>query len=627
MDMAKYRALFVEEAREHLEELARLTVEFEARDSPSAVVDEIFRHVHSLKGMAATMGYDPIATLSHRLEDVVAGCRALGVKPDPTVTDCLLRGLDAVHRQIECIDSGAPLEQHLELLQELAACAESMATQPMAARGNIRQVTLQVFLTVSCAAPGVRAFLVHRRLQSYGAVVQSEPSVESLKTGAVPNPAFVVVLETQASDAVLQQAVRGIADVERVKVAVPSDRVAPAPAYRAAELHVEDIRNRSTVRVRTEVLDGLIDSVGELFISRERLLTRLGNRLDGESRAALDSLGRRIREVHDQVMRVRMTPMRTLTDRYPRLVRDLARKLHKEVELEVVGADIELDRVILDAMDPVLLHVLRNAVDHGVETPEARRRQGKVEAGRVAVVASRERDTVLVVVEDDGRGLDPQLLREHAVRQGVLTTEQAAALSSPEIFRLISTPGFSTRHEVSDVSGRGVGMDVVMQAVDRLGGSLEISSEMNRGCRFIFRLPLTLAIVPILLVESQNRRFALPAGRVIAVRERGVDVLAQPQGPSYLSFQHALVPITSLGCLLNLDGGKNEEHMVMLEDGRDLHALSVERVMGYNEVVVKPLGAPLDQLEFLTGAAVMGDGQPILILDVARALRQRSLAA
>ncbi|HET6344382.1 MAG TPA: chemotaxis protein CheA, partial [Myxococcota bacterium] len=431
----------------------------------------------------------------------------------------------------------------------------------------------------------------------------------------------------------VRQVLANVPDVEAVTFDAGERAVtaiaAPEPPAtgRGADASGEMSKSLATLRVRADLLDDIMDSIGELFIARERLRLLAGDAIHPDLRSAVDGLGNRIRQLHDQVIQARMTPMRTLTDRYPRLVRDLCRSLGKDVELEVRGRDIEIDRAILDNLDAPLIHTLRNAVDHGIEAAAVRAGRRKPAAGRVTISATRDRDSVLVMVEDDGAGLDPERLREVAVARGLISAEQAAALSLRDAHFLICLPGFSTKSEVSDISGRGVGMDVVAERIEALGGSLVIESERERGTRFIFRLPQTLAIIPVLLVRSGGSTFAVPIAKVVAVREAVEEVLPQPDGSRYLAYQHGLLPIVSLAGLLRLQRvGGPEPLVVVLEVGPDLHALGIDGVVGYREVVVKSLGEPLESLEWFAGATLLGDGQPILILDVARTLKLRSAA-
>jgi two-component system, chemotaxis family, sensor kinase CheA len=650
--MTKYRALFIEESREHLQAASKIVVELESEQT-AARVDELFRHVHSMKGMAASMGYEPIATLAHRLEDVVAARR--GSVMEKELIDLLLAGLDALSAQVEAIANETPLDPFVDVLRRLREAAGAKAEPAPAApkRGRKKAapkapaapspaaaapppvvapasgVQIRVQLDEATASRSLRAFMVYRKVTELTELIESRPKLDEIKADTFEGFALTFIVPADADTARIEKAVAALSDVERVTIASSATaEKPPAPPVEAipvAELAAK-APGSATVRVRTQILDDLIDTVGELFIARERLRILLGGELTPEARAALDALGGRIRAVHDQVMTVRMTPLRTLTERYGRLLRDLGRRFDKTVDLEVHGADIEIDRAILEALDGPFVHVLRNAVDHGIESTAERVERGKPSNGKVTIVATRDRDTVHVVIEDDGRGLDSEALKLHAMEHGLIDAAQAEAMSAREAYFLICEPGFSTKREVSDVSGRGVGMDAVRSGIEELGGSLDIESELGRGTRFVLRLPLTLAIVPVLLVEASRRVFALPATKVVAVREPGEDVFEQAGGRLYLSFQHALVPITSLSEMLRLGRGGRIQQIVVLEDGRDLYGLAVDRTVGYQEVVVKPLGEPLERIEQFSGATVLGDGRPILILDLPKALRQRSAA-
>jgi two-component system chemotaxis sensor kinase CheA len=659
--MSKYKALFIEESREHLSELGRLLVALELSREPAPLIDDIFRHAHSIKGMAASMGYDPIVTLAHRVEDVVGARRASGAAFGRELVDLLLRGVDALSSQVESVASDAQIEAYAELVGQLVEASSPEPTPPKRGRkksapkgskkASSRKAsrttrsddskteseaapgsepprgtrTVSVTLDESCKTPGVRLFLVHKKLAELTAIVGCVPSLDEMKGGQVEGHGAQFTVGPGQDDDALRNALLGVGEVETVEISA-AGQAAETPAPRTLESAPEAAVSSATVRVRTDTLDSLIDNVGELYILRERLESLLAQGADPELRTTLDSLSAQIREVHSQVLTVRMTPMRTLTDRYPRMVRDLAHSLGKRVELEIEGAEIELDRAVLDGLDAPLVHTLRNAVDHGIESAAERKKSDKPEAGSIRIVASRDRDTVVVVIEDDGRGLNAESLRQRAVDLGLMTAAQAEVLSARDCYFLICAPGFSTKGEVTGVSGRGVGMDAVRAKIESFGGSLDIESDQGRLARFIFRLPLTVAIINALLVDAGRRLFAIPVSKVVAVRDAAEDTIQEAGGRSYLSFQHALAPVYPLRELLRLPGDARPEHIVVIEDGRDLIAVSVDRVVGYHEVVVKPLGDPLDRMELFAGATILGDGEPILILDLPKAVRMRAAA-
>ncbi len=638
MDMEKYKALFIEESREHLSDLSRLLVQIESTSEPVPIIEEIFRRFHSIKGMAASMGFDPIASLAHKMEDVASHGRAEKRAFERSIVDLLLRGVDGLAQQVEAVANDQAIPAHSELLTELnnAGAQVPMLAKKSTAAGSESTVTvarvpsegatrnhlsIDVLIDDACKTPAVRLFMVHRRLETLGRVVDSTPSMEEIRGGQVGGHARFTV-EAMATDDELRAAVLEVGEVAAVTVGTVVANAEPAPESATTE-PVAEAKRSTTVRVRTDILDTLIDNVGELFILRERLESLLSDQPRPELHTTLDALGKTIREIRGQVMAVRMTPMRNLTDRYPRLVRDLAHSLSKEAELEIEGSEIELDRAILENLDEPFVHTLRNALDHGIESAQEREAAGKPPIAKVRISATRDRDTVVVIIEDDGRGLNPDVLRERAVRLGLVSEAQAEAMSSRDCYFLICLPSFSTKAEVSDLSGRGVGMDAVRAKIEAIGGTLDIESTFGSGTRFLFRLPLTVAIINVLLVESCGRLFALPVAKVVAVRETGDDTIQEAGGNTYLSFRHALAPIFNLGTLLGLRATHPPEQAVLMEDGRDLAAVAVDRVVGYHEVVVKPLGDPLDRMDWFSGATILGDGEPILILDIPKALRSR----
>ncbi|MBI5509775.1 MAG: chemotaxis protein CheA [Deltaproteobacteria bacterium] len=659
IDVSKYRALFIEESREHLSQLSRLLVALEKSTAPIPIIDEIFRHAHSIKGMAASMGYEPIVSLAHRVEDVVAGFRRDKRPMDKITVDLVLRGVDGLALQLGAVTEERPIPALDELVLEIGntladtagpgdtkggiagatptsrpAPADSRAPRPAPAgetpAGSEKLV--RVTITAECPSPAARFFVVYRTLAALGKVLQSTPSIDEIRAARVTARSAAFHLLSEADAAVISARLSGLPEIQSAAVdadsrgSPPPSKRPPEVAARAPAEHGEAGKGSSTVRVRTDILDNLIDNVGDLFILRQRLENLVAADAPAELRAALDALSVRIREMRDQVMTVRMTPMRTLTDRYPRLVRDLARSLGKDVELKIEGDEIELDRAVLDNLDEPFVHTLRNAVDHGIEPESERVGRGKSKVAHIRIAASRDRDTVLVVIEDDGRGLDAAALRQRALDLGLLQPRQAEILTQRESLFLICLPGFSTKAEVSGVSGRGVGMDVVRAKIEGLGGTLDIESEPGVHTRLVFRLPLTVAIINVLLIEAVGRVFAVPVAKVVAVREMGSDTIHGAGGATYLSFRHALAPVVALREILHLGGSRRPDFAVVLEDGRDLVAVGVERVVGYREVVVKPLGDPLDRLEWFSGATILGDGQPILILDLPKAVRARLAA-
>jgi two-component system, chemotaxis family, sensor kinase CheA len=645
LDLRKYLSLYVAEAGEHLAGFARDLVLLEKaareRRGPGATeaIDSCFRHAHSVKGMSASMQLDGIAAVAHRAEDLVDVFRKDASRLDARAVDLLLAVGDVLQDMVSRAAGGMNPPPDPGTMERLAEAARQLREgEPVApaaapdpepvfaepARGQSRVVRVEVEVSGSCPVPAVRGFLVVKKLGGLGAVARATPSVDELRAGRLPGRKLEVQLETGETLQALERALAQISDLAAVRLgeerpaAVPERPAAPKDAERAGE------PSRS-VRVRTELLDGFLDAVGELILATARI-REIGKGLPAASRAALDEgvdrLHAIVKDLHDKVMTVRMTPIAVLTDRLPRVARDVARKVGKQVELEVKGAEIEIDRAILEELADPVLHVIRNAVDHGVEPAHLRLLAGKPAAGKVVVTARRERDRVILEISDDGKGLDPAKLRESAVARGALSAEDAAALSDREALLLACLPGVSTAETVTDVSGRGVGLDAVKRAVEALGGTLEIESAPGAGSLVTFRLPLTVAVQPVLLVRIGDEVLGLPIAKVHGAAQVAMSRLDRSRGEPVLPYQGDLVPVHDLTRLLGFPGDRSadERSVVVAEGGDGRVGLAVDALLGQHEAVLKPLGAPLDAVPGLSAVTVLGNGRPVFILDVQRLL-------
>jgi two-component system chemotaxis sensor kinase CheA len=647
-DVAKYLTLFVAEAGEHLAAYGKALVELErlvrsGGGDAKPVVDGLFRHAHSVKGMAASMQLDGISALAHKAEDLVDVLRKAPAALDAAVVDVLLAAGDTLQDMVAGASQGGKPEAPAVLVARLeeaararregrtpeappppAPAAAPPAEGPGLGRGG-RRVVVEVGIAGSCPVPAVRGFLVVKKLSALGAFVRATPSVEDLKAGRIPGRRLEVAIETGETLQAVERALAQISDIASVELreaeeprAAPA-APAPAPAQPAA---AEAPR---TVRIRTEILDYFLDAVGELLLATARL-REVGKALPAVHRPPLDEgvdrLHAIVKDLHDKVMTARMTPLALVTERLPRAARDVARKVGKQVEVDVQGAEIEIDRAILDELGDPLLHVIRNAVDHGIEPPDQRLLAGKPATGQVRVHARRERDRVLLEIADDGKGMDPAKLRAAAVARGVLGAEAAAALGDREALQLACFPGISTAAAVTDVSGRGVGLDVVKKTVETLGGTLEIDSAPGAGTRLTLLLPLTVAVQPVLLVRVGEEILGLPIGKVhgaVQVDLRGLD---RSRGDPVLRYGDDLVPVHDLSRLLGFpERPLSVEHAVVVAEGGDGRiGLAVDALLGQQEAVLKPLGPPLEAVPGLSAVTVLGNGRPVFILDVPRLL-------
>ncbi|MBN1209029.1 MAG: chemotaxis protein CheA [Myxococcaceae bacterium] len=696
MDMSRYLGLFVTEASEHLEALGRDLVQLEKEGGPS-VVDSMFRHAHSVKGMASSMGFEPIATLAHRVEDLVEAVRQDSSRLNRELVDLLLAAADTLLAQVRSVAENQPPDDAGALLSQLASRVSTLTGQapaptrvmkatalratpapvprppgvatppPMSGSGaapppraeppsprtgmppapapqalalappapaEVRLETgpqvrwvVKVRVVPSCQVPGVRAFLVHKRLSALGTVSELRPALEDLKAGRLPDGLIQCEVETGAGEVGIQGALRNVSEVELLSIKPVISAPAPAPVQAAA---TEASRAGGeaaprTVRVRTELLDYFLDTVGELMLATARL-REVGKELPENVRPPLEEgvyrLHALVKDLHDKVMSARMTPLSLITDRLPRAARDIARKRGREVDLVITGAEIELDRAILDELADPLMHILRNCIDHGLEPPEERAVAGKNPQGKVQVSVRRARDRVVVEVEDDGRGMSAEKLKAAALARGAISAETAARMSDREAFMLSCLPGVSTAKDVTDISGRGVGMDAVKRVVENVGGTLEIDSEKGRGTRFTLRLPLTVAVVHLLLVEVGEEVFGLPIAKVVGAMEADAQELSRSRETALLPHGNTLLPVHELDALVGLPAParRGVRPFVVMEGDAGKVALAVDRLLGQEEVVLKPLSRPLDLLPGLSGVTILGSGRPVFILDVPRLL-------
>jgi two-component system chemotaxis sensor kinase CheA len=649
-DLAKYLSLFVAEAAEHLAAYSKRVVELEkavraGSGETRPIVDGLFRHAHSLKGMAASMQLEGISALAHKAEDLVDALRRGTAGVDAGAVDVLLAAGDALHDMVAAASRGERPEAPRVLLARLDESARGRkdahpdppaapATAPApplpapeapALGRGARRVQVEVEIAGSCPVPAVRGFLVVKKLSALGGLVRATPSVEDLKAGRIPGKRLEVAIDTAETLQAVERALAQISDIASVSLREAGGEPPPEKAPVGTAPAAGTVDAPRTVRVRTEILDYFLDAVGELLLATARL-REVGKTLPASHRPHLDEgvdrLHGIVKDLHDKVMTVRMTPIAVVTERLPRAARDVARKVGKQVDVEIKGAEIEIDRAILEELGDPLVHILRNAVDHGIEAPQARLLAGKPAVGRVSVRARRDRDRVILEIADDGRGMDPARLRAAAVARGVLRPEAAAALADREALQLACLPGISTAEAVTDVSGRGVGLDVVKKTVETLGGTLEIDSVRGAGTRFTFRLPLTVAVQQVLLVRVGEEVLGLPITKVHGAAQVELSRLDRSRGAPVLPMGGELVPVHDLSRLLGFPelAARGERAVVVAEGSDGWIGLAVDALLGQQEAVLKPLGPPLEGLPGLSAVTVLGNGRPVFILDVPRLL-------
>ena len=653
MDLSQYAELFLAESREHLSACNQLLLEWERRPAATEPVAGLFRAVHTVKGMAATMGYGRIADLAHRMENLLDQLRRGGKAPSEEIIQLLFRATDTLEKAVELAVAGREREADLSVLEAIDQTAVQFrpASQPSALARHLapepeppppatvtaemplgaatqpeeggRRRRVQVAIRPEAPLKGGRAMLVIKKAEKIGALYRLQPPLAAFESDDFDGR-FEFELETTTEPARIEATLRAVGDVERVTVGggtvAADDRVTPAESV-AATAGPQGGRTRH-IRVDLRRLDTLMDLIGELVTERGRL-NELAARWIGKDPEIDDvaiHISRLSADLQNEIIQARMTPVWQVFDRFPRLVRDVARQLGKQVTFRVEGKEIELDREILDELGDPLVHLLRNAVDHGIEPPAERKQHKKSPEGEIVLAAIRERSSVAISISDDGRGIDRAQILEKAKREGVVGAH-VEALSDDQLLRVLARPGFSTAEAVTNVSGRGVGIDVAMTRIRALGGSIEIRTEVGKGTSFILRLPVTLAIVRALIAAVGQERYALPLTYVAETVEFGTTPLTTMEGKDAIVLRDRVVPLVDLRKLLGTNGGAPapppRRPVIVLEMGERRAGLVVDGMLSQQEIVVKGFDAPEGTLPIFSGATIMGDGVPALILDAA----------
>ncbi|HKI96676.1 MAG TPA: chemotaxis protein CheA [Gemmatimonadales bacterium] len=630
MDLAQYAELFRSETREHLSVFNQLLLDWERTPDNNEPVDGIFRAVHTVKGMAATMGYAKVADLAHRAENLLDVVRKGHATVSADILELLFRTADALEELVEASvagqDAGMDLTGLLDRLDE-ATVREAPPEQRDRPRRRISFVNapvavgrkVEVTIRADSALKGARALIVLKRMDALGAVHGIEPAPAAIESETFDGR-FAFRVETMVDAQEIEAAVRAAGDVERVTIdddqGAAGAAATPGPGTAAAAPEPREAAGRTRhIRVDLQRLDTLMNLIGELVTARGRLAALSASSEDAALADVAVKVSQLTQALQAEIIQARMTPVWQVFDRFPRLVRDLSRQLGKQVGFRVEGKEIELDRAVLDEIGDPLVHLLRNAVDHGIEPPGERTAAGKPAEGRVVLSALRERATVAIRVEDDGRGIDREKILLEAKQRGVIDPE-VDVLTDDLLVRVLSRAGFSTAREVSDVSGRGVGVDVVATRMRALGGSVEVKSEPGSGTSFTLRLPVTLAIVRALLVRVGDERYALPLTHVAETVELKPDAVTRVEGREALMLRDEELPPVDLRELLGTSApAPTRRPVIVLQLGDRRAGLVVDAMTGQQEIVVKSFDPPRGTLPIFSGATILGDGAPVLILD------------
>lgn len=673
MDTNQYMGMFLEESREHLQTLNSCVLDLENDPDNLSVLGEIFRSAHTIKGMSATMGFTTIAELTHEMENILDMLRKSQLKANHEIIDTIFKCVDTLEQLVESVATNSESSIDCKpLIAKLKALAKGESLGAPVAKNDRKMVMpvvkgasslelndteisvirkahgqgmqayeVQISLREGCLLKSARSYMVMNALDEIGDVIKSIPIVEELEKENF-GLTFQVIVVTGSEADKIQQAVLSISEIEHAvvipcvlpdvpntpmattvtKVEQQSDAVVERNITAVATPTIVDKKNKSgqSVRVDIDKLDTLLNLVGELVINKTRLeqiglthkLTDLVETIEQMDRVTTD--------LQAVVMKVRMVPVGQVFNRFPRMVRDLSRDLNKEINLIIQGEETELDRTVIDEIGDPLVHLLRNSIDHGIEHPDERQDKGKNPIGEVRLIARHEGNNVIIMVEDDGKGINADIIKSIAVRKGLISQAEADAMDVNDAVRLVFLPGFSTAEVVTDVSGRGVGMDAVKNKIESLGGMVDVETKINEGSKFKIRLPLTLAIIQALLVKVSEEIYAIPLGSIDSTINITASDIKTVQNKEVILIRGQIIPIVRLANVLNVPEIEQERpeelFVVIVHIGDQRAGVIVDNLIGQQEIVIKSLGKLLAGIKVIAGATILGNGQVALIIDI-----------
>lgn len=664
MDTSGYLTVFIDESNEHLEVLYNQLLALEKNPQEKAIIEEIFRAAHTLKGMSATMGYQDLANLTHKLENVFDGIKEGRLNVQSEMIDILFSAVDYLHEMVEDVASGGSGSKDVtDIVEQLKSLEQGdVLPQDSVPLNTLKQAktngtqmknvdefaltilqeskergytNYEIIITLSqnCLLKGARVFMIFEVLEKLGEIVKSEPSVTELEEEQF-DQTFTVLFISEYKKEIIQTNIEKVSEIELVHI-VPfnvdhiqeteqtleksKEQPQPKDGQQGKQRHANGIANK-TIRVNIDRLDVLMNLFEELVVDRGRL-EQLAAELDNKDlQDTVEHMSRVSNDLQSIILTMRMVPIEQVFNRFPRMIRQVARELNKQVEVEVIGADTELDRTVIDEIGDPLVHLIRNAIDHGIESKEERINKGKPEYGTLKLEAYHSGNHVFIEIVDDGAGIHKDKVIKKAISKGVLSESQAELLSDQQVFELIMSSGFSTADQVSDISGRGVGLDVVKNTIESLGGKIAIDSKEGQGTVFSIQLPLTLSIISVLLIELQKEKYAIPLSSIIETAIVHKDDVMHAHHTKVIDFRGKVVPLAFLNDIFNVKQTIETDKdsylsIVIVKKGNKMVGLVVDSFIGQQEVVLKSLGNYLTNTFAISGATILGDGEVALIID------------
>jgi two-component system, chemotaxis family, sensor kinase CheA len=658
---SEYLAVFLDESQEHLQAVNDHLLKLEKQPEDDSIVGEIFRSAHTLKGMSATMGYEDLAHLTHNMENVLDLIRNKKKQATTEIIDIMFQSVDSLENMVNDIASGGDGKLDVTaLVAELEVIEKGSSQAVKEAAATTEQVDLlevydeyertvleesleqgysvyqiKVELDEKAMLKAARVFMVFDVLNQLGDVIKSSPATELLEEEQFERD-FVVTVVSKESGETIKNKILGISEISDVVVQSMTSFVHATQAEDQTLQPVQENQSKSkqepekikeaqkapennkTIRVNIDRLDVLMNLFEELVIDRGRLEQISGELVNAELTETVERMTRTTGNLQEIILTMRMMPVETVFNRFPRMIRNLSKDLGKQVHLEIVGAETELDRTIIDEIGDPLVHLLRNSIDHGIETPEERMAVGKPAQGTVLLKAYHSGNHVFIEIKDDGAGISREKVLNKALKNQIITEEDAGSLTDSQVFGLLFEPGFSTAEQITDISGRGVGLDVVRNTFESLGGVVTVQSELNKGSTFLIQLPLTLSIIDVMLVETGGEKYAIPLTSIVETAIVNKDELFSAHGQKVIDFRGKVVPLVFLRDVFNTPITELDEDfysLVIIQKGEQIAGLVVDSLIGQHDIVLKSLGNYLTNVFAISGATILGDGEVALIVD------------
>ena len=671
---SEYKDMFIEEAREHLTTLNQSLLDFEQNPEDGDALNKIFRAAHTIKGMAATLNYDSIQHLSHKTEDTLDLIRQHQITVDSDVVDLIFDCFDGIEAMIEDIAANDAtdfdinslidqLEQYLnstiqhENSNNSSSKSEGISLEfPNKVNETILRYleqeqsvyALHITIEKQCQMKSIRAYLLLKKLSDTGDIIHTNPKRKQIEDGDFEK-SFDLFYTTEAGIDVVNEIVDSVSELEDkqiIPLTINEDKIVFSKEFTqlTKKENKKDIKDENkgqsgtidskkdsktkkelsgqsqSIRVGMDQLDEFMNLIGELVISKGRLTQIAADHNLEDLSETISTFDRLTNQLQDKIMNIRMIPMKHIFNRFPRMVRDLSKQNGKEIDFLVEGEGIELDRTVLDEIGDPLVHLLRNSVDHGIGTPEERKKNGKSPNGTVQLIAERKRDHVLIKVTDDGKGIDPEKMKETAIKKGLKTEQEVQSLSDQQALQLIFLPGLSSAEKITNISGRGVGMDVVKSTIEKLNGIVDVQSTMNEGSIFTLKLPLTMAIFKALFIGIDQETYAIPISNIIETVKLFPEDINYVDGKKTTVIRNEVLPILGLRDLVKKDQGEwdltTSMYGVIIQREDKKFGLLVDRLIGEQEITIKNVGGSMRRTNGIAGVTITGDGRVILVLDV-----------